>query len=192
MAESQGRKRAKALLDKKLNPGKAKKSARKALARGPTELGYSAEAVNETLFPMGQKVTLSNGDIVEVKPWSIRLFGEMAQRIPNTIAAALPDDDDATLSNADVSALFVSLTDEVVAMVAQTIGLTEEEVHEKMLFDDLLRVATVVWDVCIQGPMLKIGGLMGRVMGTPVAMSASLKMPSKTPTQPPSSSQSNT
>ncbi len=188
MAESQGRKRARAAVDKKKNPGEAKKSVRKKLAEPPKDLGYSAAAVNEVMFPVGKKVRLSSGETVEVRPWSIKTFGLMAQRIPETLdkATALEDEDSAGMVD-----LITNLTDEVMFMVGETLDMTADEIHETMTFDDLLLVATAIWDECIAGPMGKIGGLMGRVVGT--AMPLTTAEPTKKITiQQPSSSPSST
>ena len=126
---------------------------------------------------------------MEIKPWSIKLFGEMAQRIPDTMTASMPDEDGELPDREVIASVFVDLVDEVVYMVATTIGWTEEKVLEQMPFEELVAIATVVWDVCIMGPMGKIGGLMGRVMGTVGGVTL---MPSKSPNQPPSSSPQNT
>jgi hypothetical protein len=192
MARSRAQSKAKEAMDKRRNP-QGSKQQRKPEPSAPATLDYSPTEINTVLFPVGQKMTLSTGDKIHIKPWSIKMFGEMAQRIPDTMAAAMPDEDGNTIESSEMAGLFVDLVDEVVAMVALTIDWDEERIREEMPFEELVAVATVVWDVCIMGPMGKIGGLMGRVMGTVggVTLPAAAPMsPNQSP--PPSSLPPNT
>ncbi len=189
MAKSRARTSADKALERRRNPGGKKEGAaarRPSKDAGPKPLEYSAHEVNTILFPVGQSVKLTCGDVVKIQPWSIKMFGEMAQRIPDTMAASMPDEEGNLLDKEVLATVFTDMVDEVVYMVATTIGWEEERVLEDMPFEELVAVATAVWDVCIAGPMGKIGGLMGRVMGT-VGGVATL-IPSKSPSKLPSSS----
>ncbi len=190
MATSRARTRAKETLDERRNPGKKKGPTRRSNDAGPPPLEYSAHEVNTVLFPVGRQVKTTCGEVVDIKPWSIKMFGEMAQRIPDTMAASMPDEDGELPDKEVIASVFTDMVDEVVYMVATTIGWTEERVLQAMPFEELVASATAVWDVCIAGPMGKIGGLMGRVMGT-VGGAATL-MPSKSLSKQPSSSPQST
>ncbi len=192
MARSKARQRTQNALDAKRNP-QGSKTQKREEPSGPAKLDYSPREINTVLFPVGQKMVLSNGEKIHVKPWSIKMFGEMAQRIPDTLTAAMPDEEGNTLGREDMTELFVELVDEVVAMVALSINWSEDQIREEMPFEELVAVATVIWDVCIMGPMGKIGGLMGRVMGTVGGMTALPgAAPAKSPSPQPSSSQQST
>lgn len=149
---------------------------RRAPSAPPRHLGYSADEVNETLFPVGKRVKLSTGEVVEIRPWPIRMYGEIAQRAPNVMERALggPDEEPA------IGALFEAFTDEVVYVVSRTIGWSEEEIHAQMSMDDLLAVTLEVWDTCVAAPAAKIVGLLGRVtgmVGSPAALNKILTRP---------------
>lgn len=189
MARSSARSKAQQAVDKRRNP-QGSKTKRRPEPKGPAKLDYTTGEINTVLFPTGQRLKLSNGETIHIKPWSIEMFGQMAQRIPDTMTAALPDEDGNTLDQEDMAALFVNLVDEVITMVALTLEWDEAKVHEVMCFEELVAVATVVWDVCIMGPMGKMGGLMGRVVGGIGGLG--LTTPSKSPTPPPSSSPQST
>jgi len=90
------------------------------------------------------------------------MYGEMAQRIPETMEHAFKGGDDAPA----VAAIFETVIDEVIYMVARSIEWTSEEVEERLTMDDLLLLANAVWDLNIAGPAEKTAGLLGRVMGT--------------------------
>lgn len=118
-------------------------------------------STSKVLFPVGTTYELSTGEKVEIRPWSVKMLGLMSQRIPNALEAAMSGVADLT----PVISLLPTALDEVVFMVAKTIGWNETKVEEEMSADDLLGVAVAVFDVCIAGPMGKIGGLTTRIMG---------------------------
>lgn len=145
-----------------LNPDKPNKPGPRRPPTPPRSLDFKSEEVNRTLFPGGKPITLSDGTKVRIQKWPIRMYGEMAQRIPETMEHALkgkPDDSPA------IAAVFDSVIDEVIYMVARTIDWETKKVEE-MCMDDLLLLANEVWDYCIAGPAAKTAGLLGRVMGT--------------------------
>lgn len=169
---SRARARAKAAVDKRRGKDTPQTKSRRK-PEPEQALPYDDEQVNETLFPTGKRVTLSTGEKVEVRPWSVSMFGEMAQRIPQTFELATRQDPDADGPN-PFAAMFIQLIDEVIFMVSRTIGWDEEQTQE-MSMDDLLLVSLVIWDECIQGPMGKVGGLMGRVLGTVTGVTVPLR-----------------
>lgn len=157
---SKARRSAKAAINKKRNPDQTKTS-RKAASKQES-LPYTDEEVNETLFPLGNKIKISTGDVYTIKPWSITMFGEMAQRIPKTFELAL-EGDDAADGQSVYGAVFYQLIDEVVFMVARSIDIKEQVIRDNMSMEDLLLLSIGVWDSCIAGPMGKVQSLMGRV-----------------------------
>lgn len=193
MARSSARDKAQGAVDARRNPQESSSKKRNRKPSGPTPLDYTPSEINTVLFPVGQKMTLSNGETIHIKPWSIKMFGEMAQRIPDTMMASMPDEDGNVLDHEEMAGMFLNLVDEVITMVALTIVWDEDKVRDSMPFEELVAVATVVWDVCIMGPMGKIGGLMGRVMGTVGGVNSPIAAPAKSPSpnpQPSSSQQS--
>ena len=155
-------------------PKQPKPRARKAPPVQRPELEFDSSEVNQTLFPTGKTIKLSDGTSVTIKPWSIKMFGEMSQRIPQTFDIAAGGGEEGETSN-QYAAMFSLLIDEVVFMVAHTIDWKEEDVKERMSMDELLYVSTEIWDICIQGPMAKIGSLMGKVLGSAVGVAAPLR-----------------
>ncbi len=159
---SKARQSATAAVDKKRNPGQQKASARRRKAPTQEPLPFTDADVNKTLFPLGNEIKISTGTVHKIKPWSITMFGEMAQRIPKTFELALEGDEESD-GQSVYGAVFYQLIDEVVFMVSGSIGVDEEEIREEMSMDDLLLLSIGVWDNCIAGPMGKVQSLMGRV-----------------------------
>ncbi len=136
-------------------------------------------STSEVLFPVGSMYELANGDKVEVLPWSIEMLGLMSQHIPNALEIGLSG----VGKDTPLISLLPTALDEIVFMVAKTVGWSEGKVRSEMNADDLLGVAVIVFDVCVAGPMGKVGGLATRIMGMLRPIST-LTLPSS----PPSSS----
>lgn len=171
---SAARKKADAAVAKTRPPTTPAKPKRRSVTPAP-ELGYSDEQVNQTLFPLDHSAVLLNGTNISIRPWSITMFGVMAQRIPRTFKIAAGDGEDAPNEYAQ---MFLALADEVIYMVASTCDLDEDDVREWAM-EDLLTVSLKIWDVCIAPCMEKIASLLGKVVGSVGAVRSV-----KTPTAP--------
>ena len=131
------------------------------------------EKRSEDLFPPKSSYTLRNGEVVRVEPWSIETLDIMLRRIPK-VAESVMDGD----PTQKVTALLPTALDEIKFMVAHTVGWSEDELKANCTADDLLGLATVVWEVCLQGTAEKALGLVGQmktIFGQPSASSSSSK-----------------
>jgi hypothetical protein len=117
---------------------------------------------SEILFPAGEEYTLSSGGTVTVKPWSIETLKIILQRLPKLVDAMRTEDEQAPLVT-----LFPRAIEELEVMIAVTLGWTQAELAARCTAGDVLGLADLTWQVCVEREALaeKLGRLMVQLLG---------------------------
>ncbi len=112
----------------------------------------STNAERVLTHAIGTEVKLSNGEHVLVRPWGYRTGKLLMGRLGTVLRMlALAR----TGQTTGIGELLSESYDELIGIMADTIGMTLDEVDEKMLMEDILNVVGVILDVnFIQRPQL--------------------------------------
>ena len=132
----------------------------------------------EKLYPLGRRVELSDGSVVEVRKWSISTLARVTQRVPQIVEKMR-----GMSPESKVTDLLPVILEEAAFVISETIpGWTENQVREDMNAEDALALAEAIWDVCLEPLMGKLTGLVKRfapLAGQPV-VDAGAESPSPT------------
>jgi hypothetical protein len=133
----------------------------------------------EKLYPLGRRVELSDGSVVEIRKWSISTLARITQRVPQ-IVDRMRD----MSPESKVTDLLPLILTEVEFVIAETVpSWPEERVRAEMSAEDALILAEAIWDVCLAPLMGKLAGLvkrLGSLAGQPAAEGPSLSSPTAT------------
>jgi hypothetical protein len=101
---------------------------------------------------LGQEVQLANGEYILVRPWGYRTGKRLMGRIGTVLKMLALARAGQT---AGVGELLGESYDELIGIMADTIGMSLDEVDEQMLMEDILNVIGAILDVnFIQRPQL--------------------------------------
>lgn len=126
----------------------------------------------ERLFPLGKEYVLESGERVEVRKWSVETMMRVSQRVPEVLEKflAMPKDQ-------PVTALVPIVGDQIVEVIAETIGRDAEQIKSEMTVDDVLGLTVLIWEECIAGPLGKarrLTSLVGDLVKDPTTKATEL------------------
>ena len=106
------------------------------------------------------EVRLLSGEMVEVKPWSLKLGRQMRDRITSLFERAR---ETGQLQDFDVVQLVGQFETDIYHIVRDTIGKDDTWMEEHLAYEDQFTLAQAVVDVCII--RADGGGALGKLLG---------------------------
>ncbi len=141
----------------------------------------AAEQKPAALFPLGRFVTLSSGNKLEIRKWSLETMSRVLQLAPKAVDrfTDLLQQNAAKDSSLSAYVLVPHILPDVKIIVAETLGWDVARVDRELsVAEDFLEVVTAIWDHCLMGLLVKILGLtmrFGTLARQPGSASASEK-----------------
>lgn len=127
-----------------------------------------ARDARDVLVPRGREIRLTDGTVITVRPWSIRVLIEVSQRLPELMQAALTG----TRKEASVVELLPKAMEAMTWLTALTLGIGIDEVERVLTGEDLIAVSDAIYDECIAPVSSKFEGLVLKMLKVAPASAA--------------------